>query len=53
MIILGLTKFAIPVDTQRCFNVYKTSIRRCRRLIDVETTSCVYWNDLLGFTRSY
>ena len=25
-----------PVDTRRCFNVYKTSYRR---LIDVETTS--------------
>ena len=29
----------IPVDTQRRFNVYKTSYRR---LIDVETKSCVY-----------
>ena len=33
----------IPVDTRRCFNVYKTSIRRRRRLTDVKTTSCVYW----------
>ena len=33
----------IPVDTGRRFNVYKTSIRRRRRLIEVETTSCVYW----------
>ena len=24
-----------PVDTRRRFNVYKTSIRRCRRRIDV------------------
>ena len=29
-----------PVDTRRRFNVYTTSYRR---LIDVETTSCVYW----------
>ena len=28
-----------PVDTQRRFNVYKSY----RRLIDVGTTSCVYW----------
>ena len=28
------------VDTRRHFNVYTTSHRR---LIDVETTSCVYW----------
>ena len=32
-----------PIDTRRRFNVYKTSIRRRRRLIDVEMTSCVYW----------
>ena len=43
-----------PVDARRRFNIYKTSIRRrlCRidvvktsyrRRIDVETTSCVYW----------
>ena len=34
------------VDTRRGFNVYKTSIRRRWRrvrLIDVETTSGVYW----------
>ena len=36
----------IPVDTRRRFNVYKTSIRRRRRLIDVEMTSCVYWDIL-------
>ena len=36
-------KCSFPVDTQRRFNVYKTSIRRRQRLIDVETTSCVYW----------
>ena len=29
-----------PIDTRRRFNVYKTSIQR---LIDVETTSCAYW----------
>ena len=29
-----------PVDTRRRFNVYKTSIRR---LIEVETASCAYW----------
>ena len=33
-----------PEDTRRCFKVYKTSIQRRRRLIDVETKSCVYWN---------
>ena len=30
----------LPVDTRRRFNVYTTSNRR---RIDVETTSCVYW----------
>ena len=34
----------IPVGTRRRFNVYKTSIRRRQRLIDVEKTSCVYWD---------
>ena len=37
-------KKSIPVDTRRRFNVYKTSIRRRRRRIDVETTPCVYWD---------
>ena len=32
-----------PVNIQRRFNVYKTSVTLYRRLIDVETTSCVYW----------
>ena len=32
-----------PLNTRRLFNVYKTS-NRC--LIDVETTSCVYWETL-------
>ena len=32
-----------PVDTRRRLNVYKTSYRR---LIDVETTSCVYWGSV-------
>ena len=31
------------VDTRRRFNVYTTSPTSYRRLIDVETTSCVYW----------
>ena len=31
-----------PVDTLRRFNVCKTSRRRRRRLIDVETMSCIY-----------
>ena len=31
----------IPLDTRRRFNVYTTSIRR---RIDVEMTSCVYWD---------
>ena len=52
-IIAQLTKFAkidknkfsnIPVDTRRRFNVYTTSPTADRRLIDVETTSCVYWD---------
>ena len=30
----------------RCFNVYKTSMRRRRRLLDVENTSRVYWEGL-------
>ena len=34
---------SFPVDTGRRFKVYKTSIRR---LIEVETTPCVYWVDL-------
>ena len=33
----------IPVDTRRRFNVYTTFIRR---RIDVEATSCVYWDVL-------
>ena len=32
------------MDTRRRFNVYKTSIWRQRRRIDVETTSSVYWD---------
>ena len=32
---LIFVKGLIPVDTQRCFNVYKTSTRRRRRRIDV------------------
>ena len=52
-IIAQLTKFAkinknkfsnIPVDTRCRFNVYTTSPTSYRRLIDVETTSCVYWD---------
>ena len=31
----------IPVDTRSRFNVYKTLYKR---LIDVETKSCVYWD---------
>ena len=34
---------SVPVNTRRRFNVYKTS----RRLIDVETTSCIYWDRAL------
>ena len=37
------SSYLYPVDTRRRFNVYTTSIRRQRRRIDVETTSCVYW----------
>ena len=36
---------SIPVEKRRRFNVYKTSYRR---LIDVETTSCVYWDFFSG-----
>ena len=32
----------IPVDTQRRLNIYKMSSTSYRRLIDVETMSCVY-----------
>ena len=35
-----------PVDTRPRFNVCKTSIRR---LIDIEMTSCVYWEAPLSF----
>ena len=44
----------IPVDTRRRFNVYEgsrgvyeASATSYRRLIDAETTSCVYWDRLL------
>ena len=33
----------IPVDTKRRFNVYKMSGKLYKRLIDVETTSCLCW----------
>ena len=39
----------IPVDTQRCFNVNTTSNDVVRRRINVETTSCVYWDRKLPF----
>ena len=29
---------------QRLYDVYTTSLTSCRRRIDVETTSCVYWD---------
>ena len=32
-----------PVSTRRRFDVYTTSIMLKRRLMDVKTTSCVYW----------
>ena len=34
-----------PVDTRRRFNVYTTSTTSYRRRIDVEATSCVYWEN--------
>ena len=37
------SQYHFPVDTRRRFNVYKTSPTSYRRLINVETTSCVYW----------
>ena len=39
------------VDTRRRFNVYKTSPTSYRRLVDVETTSFVYWVTFLHFYR--
>ena len=39
----------IPGDTRRRFNVYRTSIRRRRRRIDVETTLCIYWDATNSF----
>ena len=36
----------ISVDTWHCFNVYNRQHRR--RLIDVETTLCVYWHRWLS-----
>ena len=41
--VAGLRPATYPVDTRCRFNVYDTSMRHYRRLIDVETTSCVYW----------
>ena len=45
--------FNFMEDTRRCFNIYKTSIRRqgnsYRRLLDVEPT-CVYW---VNYKREY
>ena len=41
--VFRVTYCLFPVETRRLFNVYKTSIRRRRRRIDVEMTSCVYW----------
>ena len=38
----------IPVDTRRRFNVYKTCIWCCWHLIEVGTTSCVYWSRSLS-----
>ena len=41
-----------PVDTRRCFNVYKSLYdvaTSCRRLLDVETTSCVYWVSIVNY----
>ena len=43
-----------PVDTQRRFNVCKTSYRR---LVDVKTMSCVYWetvkSEFIALTQDY
>ena len=48
---LKLSFHLTPVNTRLRFNVYKTSYRR---LTDVETTSCVYWDvGLAKFTISY
>ena len=38
-----------PVDTQSRFSVYKMFYTSYRRLIDVETTSYVYWIAILLF----
>ena len=37
----------VPVDTRCRFNVYTTSPTLYRRLIDVETTSYVYWDAMI------
>ena len=42
-----LSGYAFPLDTRRRFNVYKTSVTSYKRLIDVETVSCVYWVNLI------
>ena len=42
------TTFGNPVDIPRRFNVYATSLTSYRRLIDIETTSCVYQEQTAG-----
>ena len=36
-----------PVSTRRRFDVYTTSITLKRRRMDVKTTSCAYWEEVL------
>ena len=36
-------RYTFPVHTQRCFNVYTTSITLGRRRINVKMTLCAYW----------
>ena len=44
---------SFPVDTRRRFNVYKTLSTSYRRLIDFETTLCVYWFQLGHYSVRY
>ena len=40
--------FKIPVSTRRRFDAHTTSITLKRRLMDVKTTSCAYWDVLIN-----
>ena len=40
-----------PINTRCRFNVYRASPMSCRRFLDVETTSCVYWENFILMTQ--